>query len=57
MFGEMAGIADALKLGTRLVTIFERLSTDPDVKRKIQTDGIYRGEFTLGDFSIKFDIV
>lgn len=57
MFGEIAGIGDALKLGNRLVTILERLSTDPDVKRKLQTDGKYLGGFTIGDYEVKFDII
>jgi len=57
MFGEIAGIGDALKLGNRIVTILERLSTDPDVKRKLQTDGKYLGGFTIGDYEIKFDII
>lgn len=57
MFGEIAGIGDALKLGNRIVTILERLSTDPDVKRKLQTDGKYLGGFTIGDYEVKFDII
>ena len=57
MFGEIAGIGDALKLGKRLVAVLERLSTDPDVKRKIQTNGRYSGELTLGQLKIEFDIV
>jgi hypothetical protein len=57
MFGDIAGIGDALKLGNRIVTILERLSSDPEVKRKLQTDGKYLGGFTIGDFEIKFDII
>jgi len=57
MFGEIAGIGDALKLGNRIVGILERLSSDPEVKRKLQTDGKYLGGFTIGDYEIKFDII
>jgi len=57
MFGDIAGIGDALKLGNRIVSVLERLSTDPDVKRKLQTDGKYLGGFTIGDYEVKFDII
>ncbi len=57
MIGEMAGFGDALKFGSRIVSIIERLSSDPNVKRKLQTDGKYLGEVTIGDYKIKFDII
>jgi len=57
MFGDLAGISDALKLGNRVVNILDRLTSDPDVKRKLQTDGKYLGGFTIGNYEIKFDII
>lgn len=52
----MEGIADAIKLGTKIVGVLERLTTDTDIKAEFRERGFIKGTFTLGDYGVEFTV-
>lgn len=56
MFGEIAGLADALKIGNKLVGILDRLTSDTRVKAEFEETGKIEGTFSLGDYHIVFTV-
>ena len=52
----LGDITDALKLGNRVVTILERLTTDAKIKEQFARDGKIEGKFSLLDYEIKFTV-
>ena len=52
----MEGIADAIKLGTKIVGVLERLTTDTDIKEEFREKGLIKGTFTLGEYGVEFTV-
>lgn len=52
----MEGIADAIKLGTKIVGVLERLTTDTDIKDEFKKHGLIKGTFTLADYGVEFTV-
>lgn len=50
----MDGIADAIKLGTKIVGVLERLTTDTRIKEEFRQNGNVRGTFSLNDYVVEF---
>lgn len=50
----MDGIADAIKLGTKIVGVLERLTTDTRIKDEFRENGHIRGTFSLNDYFVEF---
>ena len=50
------GIADALKLGSKITGILDRLTTDTNIKEEFQSTGKIDGTFTLGNYQILFTV-
>lgn len=52
----MDGVMDAIKLGTKIVGVLERLTTDTNIKDEFKRNGIINGTFSLGDYSVEFTV-
>lgn len=50
----MEGIGDAIKLGTKIVGVLERLTTDTNIKDEFRAKGLIKGMFSLGDYAVEF---
>ena len=52
----MDGIGDAIKLGTKIVGVLERLTTDTRIKDEFRKNGLIRGTFSLNDYFVEFTV-
>ena len=52
----MGDIADALKLGNRIVAVLERLTTNAQIKEEFVRTGKVSGSFSVSDYLIEFTV-
>jgi len=50
------GIADALKLGTKVTHVLDKLVTDTQIKEEFRREGHVSGIFSLGDYQVDFTV-
>jgi hypothetical protein len=50
----LGDIAEAMKLGNRVVSILEKLTTDARIREQFALDGKIEGKFSLLDYEVKF---
>ena len=50
------GIGDALKLGTKITNVMEKLLTDTSIREEFRRAGHIAGVFSLGDYQVDFTV-
>ena len=54
MMGNLGNIGDAVKLGTKLVNVLERVVTDTEIREEFRAKGFIQGTFSLNDYGVNF---
>lgn len=50
------GIGDALKLGTKITNVLEKLLTDTRIRERFEKEGRVSGLFSICDYQVDFTI-
>lgn len=56
MLENIPGIGEALKLGTKLTNILDRLATDAQIREEMRKTGHVDGTFTLSHYRVTFTV-